>query len=384
MLPGDSASPKETTRYIMLDLSAPLLDQLSVPDPRRALGETRQAAVWRGEQTDYLPLLVEAVGQPWDGQVFTLPEQVADPDKMLHEALLNAVKVYPAQSDSVLSIRPQFGVGSLASVFGVEYELSARYGSPWVTRPLSKSALSALTPDTLDWERSLVPALCRYLEHFRRELNGRLEVYLADTQGPFDLAHLARGHDLLTDLVDDPPFVHHLMEVATHVYIEGTRRMKQAAGEPLNGGHHSGNLHMVGAGVRLCDDSGTIISPRLHEEFVLPYQQRALAAFGGGWVHWCGGDFPLVPLYLSLPACRGINLGQPQRYDLAAVFEAILEAGKLYYGCLDRKTEESLGDYFKRVLGYLQGERRGLILVCGRDDSMPPVPQMMDLWHEAH
>ncbi len=367
----------------MLDLTAPLLDQLSAPDPRRATAEARQAAVWRGEQADVLPLLVEAVGQPWDGQAFTLPEQVGNPDKMLHEALLNAVKVYPPQSDSVLSIRPQFGVGGLATVFGVEYELSARYGAPWVKRPRSKADLAALEPDDLDWEHSLVPTICRFLGHFRRELEGRLEVYLADTQGPFDLAHLARGHDLLTDLVDDPPFVHHLMELATHVYIEGTRRMKQAAGEPLDDGHHGGNLHMVGAGVRLCDDSGTIISPRLHEEFVLPYQERALAAFGGGWVHWCGGDFHLVPMYLSLPACRGLNLGQPQRYDLSAVFDAILKAGKLYYGYLDRKPQENLEGYFARVLGYLQGERRGLILVCGRDESMPPVAQMMESWWAA-
>jgi hypothetical protein len=302
---------------------------------------------------------------------------------MLHEALLNAVKVHPAQSDSVLSLRPQFGVVSLASVFGVEYELSTRYSSPWVTAPVSKARLAALEPDALDWERSLVPAMCRCAEHFRRELEGRLEVYLPDTQGPFDLAHLARGHDLLTDLVDDPPFVHHLMALAVHVYVEGSKRLKQASGEPLGGGCHSGNLYMVDAGVRACDDSGTIISPRLHEEFVLPYMELALAACGGGWVHWCGGDFHLVPAYLSLPSVKGINFGQPERYDLPAVFEAILEAGKLYYGGLNHAPQESLEVYFRRVLGYLQGERRGLILACGRWESMPPVAGMMELWHEA-
>ena len=367
----------------MFDLNQSLLDQLTVPDPRRATAEARQAAVWRGAAADWLPLLVESVGQPWDGKVFTLPEQVADPDKMLHEALLNAVAVYPAQSDSVLCMRPQFGVGSLASVFGVEYELSARYGSPWVTAPISKARLAALEPDDLDWERSLVPTICRCAEHFRRELDGRLELYLADTQGPFDLAHLARGHDLLTDLMDDPPFVHHLMELALHVYVEGTRRFKAAAGEPRDSGHHGGNVHMTGGGVRACDDSGTIISPRLHEEFVLPYMERALAAFGGGWVHWCGGDFHLVPAYLGLPSVQGINLGQPARYDLAAVFAAILGAGKLYYGYLDRAPQESVAAYFRRVLGYLQGERRGLVLICGRDETMPPVAEMMELWHGA-
>lgn len=371
----------------MSEMNLHLLEQLSAPDNRLGTARARQVAVWRGERADYLPLLVESVGQPWDGQAFTLPEQVADPDKMLHEALLNAVRVYPAQSDSVLSVRPQFGVGGLASVFGVTYELSERYGAPWVTAPVSKERLAALEPDGLDWESSLVPTMCRFAEHFRRELGGRLkascQVYLPDTQGPFDLAHLARGHDLLTDLMDDPPFVHHLMELATHVYVEGSKRLKQATGEPLNSGHHSGNLYMVGAGVRMCDDSGTLLSPRLHEEFVLPYHQRALEAFGGGWVHWCGGDFHLVPMYLSLPAVKGINLGQPARYDLGAVFEAVLEAGKLYYGSLDRSPGESLEAYFARVVGYLQGERRGLILTCGRDESMPPAREMLARWQEA-
>jgi hypothetical protein len=141
---------------------------------------------------------------------------------------------------------------------------------------------------------------------------------------------------------------------------------------------------MTGAGVRACDDSGTIISPGLHEQFVLPYMERALAAFGGGWVHWCGGDFHLVPAYLALPSVKGINLGQPSRYDLPAVFAAILDAGKLYYGYLDRAPQEPLEAYFARVLGYLQGQRRGLILSCGRDDTMPAVAEMMEIWHAAH
>lgn len=368
---------------LVLDCNLPLLNQLNESRASLPNGHSRQAAVWRGQEPDFLPLLVESVGQPWGGQVFSLPEQLADPDKMLHEALLSAVKQIPVQSDSVLCLRPQFGVGGLATVFGVEYELSATYGSPWVVRPATKEYLSSLEPDALDFERSLVPRMCRFLERFRAQLDGRLEVYLPDTQGPFDIAHLARGHDLFTDLHDDPPFVHHLMELATEVYVRATRMLKAAAGEPPDAGHHSGCIYMEKCGVRLCDDSGSLLSPRLLVEFVLPYHRRALAAFGGGWVHWCGYRRHMVDAYLPLPEVRGINIGHMGQCDPAEVLPRVAEAGKVYVGNWPRPPGQSLEEYFASLLRCLGGRKRGLILQMGRDETMPPTQEIMLLWQVA-
>ena len=75
--------------------TAPILDQLTQPDPRLETARRRQAAVWHAADTDFLPLLCETAGQPWDGPDYSLPEQVADPDKMLHEALAGVGRLLP-------------------------------------------------------------------------------------------------------------------------------------------------------------------------------------------------------------------------------------------------------------------------------------------------
>jgi len=224
---------------------------------------------------------------------------------------------------------------------------------------------------------------CRFLEHFRDRLDGRLSVYLPDTQGPFDIAHQARGHDIFTDMFDDPPFVHHLMELATHVYIEASRRLKGAAREPLDSGHHSGQMYMEECGARLCDDSAILLSPGLFEEFVLPYHQRALQPFGGGFVHWCGSGEHILTGYLTLPEVRGINLGNPEMYDPAELLPRLVEAGKVYFGFWPRDPDESLDTYFGRMLKPLGGEKRTLILSLGRAPDMPPTDEIMSLWHEV-
>jgi len=366
----------------MLDQTRPLFDQLDQPDPRREVAIARQTAVWEGREPDYLPLLAEAAGQPWDGEEFTLAEQAADADKMLHEALLGASPLLPVQSDSILSIRPQFGVGLLATPFGVEYELSARYGSPWVRKPVSKETLAAMEPTDIRLEESLVGRACEFLRHFRRELGDRLAIYLPDTQGPFDIAHQVRGHDIFTDLYDDPPFVHHLMELATTVYIEATRALKEALGEPLSSGHHGGALVMATGGVRMCDDSGVLMPPKAIAEFVTPYHQRALQPFGGGWVHWCGNAPQLFEAYVPLPEVKAINFGQPEFYDPARVLPRLREAGKAYFGSWPRLPGEETDAYFDRLLGLLGGEKRGLLLQPAGDGSPPA--ELMSRWHEAH
>ncbi len=366
----------------MVAETAPILDQLNEPDPRLETARKRQAAVWNQTETDFLPLLCEASGQPWDGPDYALTEQVDDPTKMLHEGLVVVGRQLPVASDSVLSIRPQFGVGTLCTPFGCEYELSAKYGSPWVTGHATKDYLSGLEPDDINFDDSLIPWVCEVTRKLREGLAGRVPVFMADTQGPFDIAHQARGHDLLTDIYDDPPFVHHVMELALHVYIESSRRFKEALGEPDSSGHHSGNLYMENCGVRLCDDSGVMMPPKALDEFILPYHQRALAAFGGGWVHFCGDARQLFDGYVEIPEVRAINFGQPEYYDPAEILSRLMDKGKLYYGAWPKAADESIDQYFGRLLGCLNGEKRGLMLMFHPGGGR--VPETMDRWHEAH
>jgi hypothetical protein len=170
------------------------------------------------------------------------------------------------------------------------------------------------------------------------------------------------------------------MELATHAYIEGTRRFKEALGEPLAGGHHGGALYMEECGVRMCDDSGVLLPPRAIEEFTAPYHRRALAAFGGGWVHWCGHAPQLFNRYVQLPEVKGVNFGQPEMYDPADILPRLREAHKVYFGSWPRRPDESTQAYFERLLRPLGG-KRGLILQPAANGTPPA--ELISRWHDA-
>jgi hypothetical protein len=143
---------------------------------------------------------------------------------------------------------------------------------------------------------------------------------------------------------------------------------------------------MEEAGVRLCNDSALLLSPADLEEFVLPYDQRALEAFGGGWVHWCGASLLMVEKYLALPGCTCINQGtmphSESHFDPHEVMPAVLAADKVYYGIWPPWDGESLRAYFDRILDSLQGEKRGLLLILEWEGVTPA--QAMEEWRAAH
>ena len=356
------------------------------PDARRvATAKARQAAVWRNQPADYLPLCFSAPVP--ERQQFALEfDMVAEfeqADVMLYKGLWDMIGVERSCSDSVASIRPNFGTGLVPTMFGLKQTVLPHV-LPWMKNHLSKEQIERFEVPNDVSQLGMMPETIRRMKYFRQRLGGRGCTYLGDTQSPFDIAHLVRGDDIFTDLYDDPPFVHHLLELTTKMYIAASKLMKEVSGEPLDGGCHGNSVWMEGGGVRACEDSSTLLSPALVEEFVIPYLQRVLEAFGGGWVHYCGNNQRLLDAVIDdIPAVRGLNFGNPERHDQDAVMRRLLDKGKFYVGVWLRKEGEDDRAYFTRMLRPLCGEKRGFILQTWLDASTPDKARAaMELWHE--
>ncbi len=141
---------------------------------------------------------------------------------------------------------------------------------------------------------------------YHEHLNTNIYSYIPDTQGVVDIAHIVRGSEIFIDLKEDPPFVHHLLELCLQGYISVTKAMKEVIGEPLDSGLHGG-MAMENCGVRYCMDTTCLLRPADIKEFEIPYLQRGLEPFGGGWVHFCGYQPHLLDLLVDIPEIRGIN-----------------------------------------------------------------------------
>ena len=358
-------------------------------------GKQRQGAVAKNEDTDYLPLLLEDMPVSEKEQYcradtgycqYNRKEQFYDKRKMLFEQLWGLVSTARSKSDAQPAASVDLGAGFVPSILGLE-QIVFEDKDPWLQERLSKQEITQLAPGNLGEvsRDGLMPRALEYVAYFRETLGKRASVciYPDILWGPFSVAHLIRGDDLFTDLHDDPGFVHHLMEVASNLYVRCASILKKAIGE-LNGETCQGGFYLSNSGVWSNEDTAVLVSPSQAEEFVFPYLRKAYAPFGGAVVHFCGrADHLLEPL-LELPEVKGINLGEPewQKLSWEEIMKMVLSKGKAYYGHWPRKEGESTSEYFTRMLEPLEGERRGLVLTYGLTKGEQENPgKVMDIWH---
>jgi len=350
-------------------------------------GRERMLKVFLREEPDYLPIIhsddrtvaCEVVPEADYKSAFVEKEKAA-----LLQFKQNLV-FSRSMSDAQPTVRPNLGVGFLASIFGLDQEIFPDK-MPWLKAHLSKKDISELELPPDISSLGLLPRALEMLSFFKEELSPFAQPYIADTQGPFDLAHLIRGDEIFLDLYDDPSFVHHLMRLSTDAYIKASLLMKERIAEPFDGGFHAA-VAMAGCGVRSCEDTTTLISPGAIEEFVLPYLDEALKVFGGGWVHYCGKNDFLFDALLQMPSVRAINFGNPEMHSYESFMPKIIAADKIYMGSVPKKPGESLKGYFRRIIEPLDGERRGLILITpggGEEDGQikESPREVVEAWRE--
>lgn len=275
-----------------------------------------------------LPTLDSSPVKGWQG--FPYSEAFHDPVKMMINELGAVYAGATLRDDRAYTIRANYGVGTVASMFGCEISLTMN-NMPWC-EPLTEDALlaaldagipemtSGLGAKVLETERLYLETLANY-----PNLREAVHVYVCDTQGPFDIAHLVMGHRIYTDLYDDPYLVHRMLNLATETYIAFTKAQKAIIGEGNTDSYHT--HARVHGGIRICEDSPTNISPAAYLEFCRPYNEWILAEFDGGWIHYCGGGHHIFPHIISTAGLKGVNFGNPELQDLGAIYEAASERG---------------------------------------------------------
>jgi len=326
-------------------------------------GKARQTAVCRGEEPDFVPIFFDIGTNPEraDHPSFNLEEQFHDPEKMLYEQLWASLAFLRTRSDAVPSVRVSFGTAFLASVFGLN-QMVFPDKMPWLQEHLAKENLLRLKPEDLEpiGEKGLMPECRRYIEIFKKHLVGTpIGIYLPDTQGPFDIAHLVYRDEIFTDFYEDPDFIRHLLSLCSYVYRRASGIVKEWIGEPFPECLHANAFFLEGAGVRSCEDSTTLLSPRLVVEY-LPFLRSAIAPFGA-WIHFCGDGRHLLDPLLAAPEVKAVNFGNPEKYDWEKTMGMIMAAGKFYAGTIPRGEKEPLEDYFRKTLALLKGKKKHLI-----------------------
>ncbi len=342
-------------------------------DENRRRGPDRTADIANiiaGERVSSLPVSVMPLRtRAIPGTVFTMAEQFDDPLKSLYSQLEDMLSSVLLHTGAPLCVRPNYGTILLPAMLGMPYRvLDDNY--PWLTGHLDKKQFArASQTDFLTSDMMCKTLEC--IDTFRSVLPDWVHVYLPDTQGPFDIAHLIHGNDIFYALMDEPDFVHELMAFSTTLYIQATQRLKQALAEPMDSCYHghamAQGIWMRNGGARVSEDTPTLLSPAHIDEFVLPYDQQALAAFGGGFIHFCGKNEYLLDAFLQMEQVRVINLGNPEMYDADRVMALALGTSTTYFGPWPRLADETPHQYCARMRMLSDGASRGLLLLLHKN-----------------
>jgi len=200
------------------------------------------------------------------------------------------------------------------------------------------------------------------LEHMhymsRRLENSPVRIFPLDLQGPYDMAHIIYGDAIFYDMFDDPAFVHHLMDLCCHAIIWGMEQCLAAIpGSDDVVAHYSAVvIPRAMGGIKISEDTSTLLSPDAIDEFVVPYTSRILEHFGGGYIHYCGKNDYLFKAMVGMEKSIGINFGNPEMHDMNEILSEIAEAGKIYYGTVNKLPDESETEYFDRVKAASKGK----------------------------
>ena len=360
-----------------------ILEALRNDIERSEKAAARQKAVWLKEKPDKHPLLLccplSGLDEP------NTKETHYNSEKMLRSGLIGAMAAVRGGADAVPSIRANMGCGIFATLFGIKQELFDDK-MPWVLEHLTKDDLYRMTAADLKIGEEFTAAL-EHIHYMADAVKGTAcRIFPPDLQGAFDTAHIVYGDDIFYDLYDDPGFIHHLMDLSCHAIFMGMDAALEAMDIKDGLIPHYSSLVMPRSlgGVKISEDTSTLVSKEHINEFVLPYLDRILNYYGGGYIHYCGVNDALFDGLLSLEKVYGLNFGDPQKMDMPYHLSRIAGAGKLYFGHCGKMDGEGYEEYFRRVCGPATDDDGNLRLLLSISCRAEERDGIFDAWSKGH
>jgi len=265
-------------------------------------------------------------------QNVNINDAIADYELMLvsqMEGVLNNL----TKTDRFLSVRSNYGVGILPSLFGTELFIMPREMNTLPNvRALSdeqiSNALGAGVPSTENGlGRQVLQMGEIYKEVFSHypKINKYVNVYHPNAQGPLDSLELVWGSDMFYAMYDEPEQIHAMLELITKTYIVLLEKWYELYPQTEYSIHWDSVMHK--GSILLPQDSAMNISDEMYREFARPYDAKLLDHFNGGVIHFCGRGDHFIESMSQIPKLYGINLSQPHLNDREKIYRNTVDKG---------------------------------------------------------
>ena len=307
------------------------------------------------------------------------------PQEMYNSEIERASAVIDWPTDGIPAIRPNLGTIFVPAIAGQGYRI--RDGQmPWSSDHFSVEQIKAVKDINIEEAQILDVALEFYNIHNSKRLE-EIVAYHPDTQGVYDILHLLRGNELFYEMATHVTQTKELLKILTALYVEVTQsvknRMSEYAHEMVHGHGTQQGLYFPHAGVRLSEDSATLLSPAMIDEFVIPYMEQAAKPFGGAFVHFCGKHEYLYEKIVNCDFVKAVDLGNPEMYETTWLLDKCAETNTVFYGKLASEGNEGWQDYITRLSNIIKKTGAKCVLrPMVFPESYEGCQEMQTMWHE--
>ena len=247
-------------------------------------------------------------------QRYTYKETTLDMKKMMYNELEGCLSSIDAKDDSLPTIRTNYGVGTLPSLFGLNSRI-VNDNLPWVDHITDIDEVKRLIDRGVpDLDTGFGQRVLETYELYNEELSKdpkckeAIKLFHADLQGPFDVAHLIMGSEIYYAIYDDPDLVKELLSLVTQTYILYMKKMKKYIDDEWEDNcYHWGTLYK--GRIVLRNDSPVNLSKEAFLEFVKPYDEIVLKEFGSGSMHFCGRADQWIMEMTNTKGIKAMNFG---------------------------------------------------------------------------
>ena len=314
---------------------------LNFADLRLTSGAFRTSRKKRASKLDWPKMLVN--------------DALDDVTDMIYQQLWSVNQVLENGEGTMLNLRSNYGTGIIPSIFDAPIHIMPRNTD---TLPGSKpfpdgsQGIRRILNEGRNWDYSkgfagktfeMAEQFLTLAEAFPK-VRRFVHYYNPDLQGPLALCEVLWGSSFYEDFYDEDAMESHLLEDAldffTELYLDFTDRFHRLA--PTFDTEHSvewGCLHRGGTIIR--NDSAMNISGELYREYVMPRDQKIIAAVGGG-IHFCGCGHHYIQHVASIQGLSCVNLSEPARNDMEKIYANTIDRGIIIFGLLSEEVERAL------------------------------------------
>lgn len=316
-------------RYIEGEL-LPMLRERAEKHEKSVHKQLRQ---WNGEK-GVMSLLLHVTDTPEAARLpdYDNREIHYDDEKMFVSQLKSALSSALAEGDAVPSVRANVGCGAINTLLGGLKQTFFPDKMPWLLEHLSIEELMALSEEAISESAEFQRGLAQ-MRYMKEMLAGTgIDLYPMDLQGPIDMAHLFLGNAFFYAVYDEPEAVHKALALSVACEIYAMEKCFEIICPRGHMCHYNDLVLPAAHPIKVSEDTSTLISKAHLEEYMVPYTEKLLAHFGGGYIHYCGDNAHLLEIIYRLKGNIGLNFGNPERHDPKSVLETLGQTGKCYYG----------------------------------------------------